>query len=71
MKLGRFRIHIGRYWWIQLDKPARIYRLLWLWIVKEVSPDKVDTDRFTESPEYLPNSTMIKDGRRYRYLKME
>lgn len=54
-----------------MDKPARIYRLLWLWIVKEVSPDKVDTDRFTESPEYLPNSTMIKDGRRYRYLKME
>jgi len=66
MKIGRYEIKFGRYFWIQTHVPTTVRCLLgFIWIFREAKPGVWD-----KKPQFPPGTDMYYEGRYYRYLKV-
>ena len=64
MKVGRYRIVFGRYFWIQTRLSMTVRRFLCFTILKEVHLDEID------KKQEFPIGTGVKyKGRKYFYCK--
>lgn len=68
-KIGRYGIAFGRVLRLQAEVPTKVRHFLWFWFLKEAR--STDVDKKQEFPLGFPGTTMIEDGRRYRYFKAE
>ena len=65
MKIGRYKIFLGRCVWFQTLTPTKVRRWLgFIWIVKEAMPGDIN-----KIPQYKLNTLMVRDGIRYRYWR--
>ncbi len=65
MKIGRYEIKIGRYWWIQTHVPTTVRCLLgFIWIFRAARLDDVD-----RKPRFPLGTQFPHEGRPYRYYK--
>ena len=64
MRIGRYRIYLGRYVWLQTHHPVTVRRFLCFTIVKKARP--TDTDKTQQFPLGYP---MVLEGRKYRYWR--
>ncbi len=73
MRIGRYQIKFGKYFWLQTSCPVRARKFLmihegrWFTIFKEARP----TDAWTEEQEFPLGTRMIHEGRRYYYVKFD
>lgn len=65
LKIGRYEIKFGWYWWIQTLVPTTIRCFLgFIWIFKEAI--STDVDKKQQFPIGTP---LMQEGRTYRYWK--
>ena len=62
MKIGRYEIKFGKYFWIQTRAPTTVRHFLCFWIFKEARPTDVD-----KKQQFPTGTPMVYEGRRYRY----
>ena len=65
MKIGRYEIKFGKYFWLQTRAPTTIRHFLCFWIFKEAKPTDVD------KKQQFPLGTPMEEGRVYRYWKAD
>lgn len=64
LKIGRYGIAFGRTFWVQTLGPARVWRFLCFWFIKEARPHDVDRKQ-----KYPVGTPLEHEGRRFRYRK--
>ncbi|MBA7714777.1 hypothetical protein ES703_123809 [subsurface metagenome] len=64
MKIGRYEIKFGRYFWIQTKAPTTAWPFLCFTIFKEARPSDVDKKK-----QFPLDTLMEHEGRTFRYWK--
>ena len=71
MKIGKYRIHLGRYFWLQTHNPVKIWHFPWLWIAQEVSSEDIDIDKTDKKPRFQLPAVILRNNKTYRYAKAD
>ena len=66
LKIGRYGIAFGWAFWLKTERPAKVWHRLCFWFIKEARPTDIDTEQ-----QFLPDTELMHEGRRYRYTKMD
>lgn len=64
LTIGRYRITLGCFIWMQSQRPTTARRFLFLWIFKEALPSDID-----KKPQFPLGTMMMYEGRKYHYYK--